>query len=391
MRSVNPAGVLALALVLLAQAAACNGRQAPQPAPEPQRLASLLGSDADAGFVRASGTREFEFPRDHGPHDGFRNEWWYVTGNLDGSDGRRFGYELTLFRFLLSPDTPATASDWRTNAVFVGHFAVTDVEAGEFHVAERFSRGAAGLAGAASDPVRVWLHDWTLRARQGAGQPAVWQLQAAAEGMAIELSLTPLKPPVLQGEGGLSQKSSTAGNASWYYSLSRLQTTGEVRLGAERYDVSGLSWLDREWSSSALDDDQQGWDWFALQLDDGSDLMFYNLRKVDGSRDAYSAGSFVREDGSAVKLGSDDVVVEVLDYWDSPLGGRYPQGWRLEIPSQRIDLRVRPLMAAQELDTLVRYWEGAVDVSGTRGASRVSGRGYVELTGYADSAGPLQR
>ena len=188
---------------------------------------------------------------------------------------------------------------------------------------------------------------------------------------------------MLNGDDGLSQKSAEPGNASYYYSITRWQTTGSLRIGDDEFRVSGLSWLDREWSSSALGADQLGWDWFALQLSDGSDLMFYNLRKLDGSQDEHSAGTWTNADGKSTHLGRDDVEITVTDTWESPEGGVYPSAWTLRAPGQGLDLRIRPVMADQELFTTVRYWEGAVDVQGERDGKPVTGRGYVELTGYA--------
>lgn len=375
---------LALACLLLV---GC-GPAAPPGGGNGERLATLLGSEAADGFEVAAGAREFVFPRDHGPHEGYRNEWWYVTGNLDAAGGRRFGFELTLFRFLLEPEPPERVSDWSTNAVMVGHVALTDVAEERFLAAERFARDAAGLAGATVDPVRIWLYDWTLRRRHNAEAAGTWQLKAETGDFALDLSLLPLKGPVLQGEGGLSQKSAEPGNASWYYSVPRLKTTGVVELGDERFDVAGLSWLDREWSTSALGPGQSGWDWFALQLSDGSELMFYQLRRRDGSRDPYSAGKWIGPDGDTRSLAADAVRIEVLDTWESPRGGSYPARWRIEVPAERLVLAIRPVLADQELDTFVRYWEGAVDVTGTRGTQGLDGRGYVELTGYASGDAP---
>ena len=347
------------------------------------RLSELLGSDADAGFEKALEPRDFVFPDDHGPHPAFRNEWWYVTGNLDGDDGRRFGFELTIFRFALTPAPPPAASEWRTNQVYIAHFAVTDADRERFFAAERFSRGALGLAGAESSPFRVWIEDWEIAATQP-GSPEQWRLRASDPGFSVDLALTAAKPPVLNGDAGLSQKSAEPGNASYYYSMTRWLTDGSLRLGDDTFRVSGLSWLDREWSTSALASDQVGWDWFALQLTDGSDLMFYNLRKLDGSQDEQSAGTWVDADGSSLHLERDDVEITVTDAWESPEGGVYPAGWTLSAPRQGLELRIRPVMADQELFTTVRYWEGAVDVEGERHGVPIEGRGYVELTGYAD-------
>ena len=344
-------------------------------------LADLLGAGADAGFDKAVAARAFSFPADHGPHESFRNEWWYFTGNLDADDGRRFGFELTFFRFAVAPATARSESVWRTNQVYIAHFAVTDVAGKRFLVAEKFSRGALELAGATADPFRVWIDDWEISARR----PGAWTLQADDEGFALDLELDALKPPVLNGADGLSQKSAEPGNASYYYSITRWAAEGQLRIAGENFSVTGLAWLDREWSSSALGDDQQGWDWFALQLDDGTELMFYNLRRTDGSQDPNSAGTWVTADASTAYLTRDDVDIAVTDTWQSPEGGEYPSRWRIRVPSRGVELTVTPVLPDQELFTTVRYWEGAVDVAGTRLGAPVGGRGYVELTGYASS------
>ncbi|HEY5666523.1 MAG TPA: lipocalin-like domain-containing protein [Gammaproteobacteria bacterium] len=346
----------------------------------PSRLADLLGSDADAAFARALEPRKFVFPADHGPHPEFRNEWWYVTGNLDAGDGRRFGFELTIFRFALAPDVPESVSDWRTNQVYIAHLAVTHPDDERFYVAQRYSRGALGLAGAEAEPFRVWIDDWEI-AQQGASD--AWRLRASGADFGVDVTLSALKAPSLNGREGLSQKSGEPGNASYYYSVTRLGTEGTIRIGEREYAVSGLSWLDREWSTSALADDQVGWDWFALQLSDGSDLMFYGLRLTDATQDAASGGTYVGPDGVTSHLNAEDVEITVLDTWESPMGGTYPSRWRLEVSRFGIEVTVTPVMANQELFTTVRYWEGAVDVEGTRDAAPITGRGYVELTGYA--------
>jgi predicted secreted hydrolase len=330
----------------------------------------------------ATERREFSFPDDHGPHPDYRNEWWYLTGNLDGAAGRRFGFELTIFRFSLTPGRVADEdSAWATNQVYIGHFALTDVATGKFHVFERYSRGAAGLAGAIARPLRIWLDDWSVSA---AGADFPWRLQAADGSLAMDLELSPLKPIVLNGDGGLSRKSAERGNASYYYSVPRLEATGTLRLDDEVIPVAGRAWLDREWGSSALSREQAGWDWFALQLSDGSDLMVYRLRRLDGSVDEHSSGTWIDSTGSATRLVRDDVDIVETAYWESTKGGRYPAGWRISVPGQGLSVDVEPVLDDQELVTNVRYWEGAVDVSGRRNDQPVSGRGYVELTGYAN-------
>ena len=358
-------------------------RPSTSPPAEQFDVAQALGDAPSQGFARATKTRAFRFPADHGPHPGYRNEWWYFTGNLTTDAGRRFGYELSLFRIALSPDASPRASAWGTNQVYMAHFALTDVAAGKFYFYERFARGAAGLAGAQAAPFAVWLEDWRVESDPREAQ--TWHLRAAAGDVAIALALTPRKPAVLQGERGLSRKSAEPGNASYYYSLPRLASDGTITIAGEAHRVAGTSWLDREWSTSALGPDQVGWDWFALQLADGSELMLYQLRNRDGRADPFSAGVLIAPDGRTVPLARDDFGIEVLDHWRSARGGEYPARWRVSVPRAKLVLDVSPVLADQELAVSVRYWEGAVDVRGTRADKAVTGRGYVELTGYAQT------
>lgn len=367
----------------------CN-RQVPSAATNPDlslgtsRLSELLGDRSHQGFPLALQPRAFVFPADHGPHPAYRNEWWYMTGNLDGATGERFGYELTFFRFALTPDNASPqVSAWRTNQVYIAHFAITDAGGGEFHVAQRYARGAAGLAGATANPFRVWLDDWSISSTN-VDNNSEWKLVATDGDIALDLTLRPLKPPVLNGKDGLSQKSATPGNASFYYSMTRVSSSGSIRVGDQSHVVSGLSWLDREWGSSALSSEQRGWDWFALQLSDGSELMFYNIRRNDGSADIHSAGTWVDRSGASTELGAEQVRIQVEDTWESERGGTYPARWSLDIPTLNLTLSVNPIMNDQELVTNVRYWEGAVDVSGLLAGQVIDGRGYVELTGYAN-------
>ncbi len=342
-------------------------------------VGGALGGIPAEGFKCAIEPRSFRFPQDHGAHPGFRNEWWYFTGNLRTEQGRHFGFQLVFFRTALAPGEPQGASPWRTHQVWMAHFALTDTEAEQFHAFERFNREAIGLAGVKAEPFALWLDDWSVREQDDG-----WLLSVAEGDLSLTLKLTPQRPPLLQGSGGLSQKSAGPGNASYYYSIPRLRAEGEVSLHGQRYQVSGLSWLDREWGTSALSEEQTGWDWFSLQLDDGSDLMFYRLRHKDGSIDPYSAGSWSQPDGSLIKLAADDVQLDVLEQWASPKGGRYPLHWRLQIPGHGLDLRISPVIDNQELDLIIRYWEGAIEASGTRNDKPVRGQGYLELTGYGE-------
>lgn len=367
--------------------------------PIPSRLDVLRNGASDEGFARAQRVRPFEFPQDHGPHPAFRHEWWYFTGHLRAADGERFGFELTFFRIALAPpravplatakaaaDAPApadtaAASRWRARQIYVAHFAVTDIDRRTFHSTQRFARDALGLAGAQAAPFRVWLGGWSV-AEQGTGG---WTLRAGDPAYGLTLRLQALSPPVLNGDRGLSVKSDEPGAASYYYSIPRLEARGTLVRSGQSIDVSGAAWLDREWGSGSLGPRQQGWDWLALKFADGSALMFYALRDEGGARDPHSAGTWVDADGSVRALMSRDVRIDVLRRWTSPRGTRYPSRWRVRVDSLGLDVTVAPVLADQELDTTPRYWEGDVDVSGTRHGKAQSGEGYLELVGY-DSA-----
>lgn len=350
------------------------------------RLSALRADAMPTGFELADKPRDFVFPRDHGPHPTFRHEWWYVTGHLDAANGEPFGFELTFFRFALKPpgEVPRVSepSAWRSSQIYMAHFAVTDIARREFKVSERFARDALGLAGAQAEPFRVSLDDWSLGADvPGATEP--WHLKASDKGYTLDLALTPASPIMLNGNAGLSQKADGVGAASYYYSIPRMNAQGKLLRDGKELEVKGTVWLDREWGSGSLGGDQQGWDWFALQLDDGSALMFYALRKRDGVRDAHSSGTWLAPDGSLKPLASDEVQIDVKNEWTSPRGGRYPARWQLRVPSLQLDIDIEPRLADQELNTSTRYWEGASTVRGTRAGKPITGKAYVELVGYA--------
>jgi predicted secreted hydrolase len=379
--------LLSLASVLVGASAAT----APVPV---DRLGVLRAAD-EAGFALADTPRHFEFPQDHGPHPRFRHEWWYFTGQLHGG-GETFGFELTVFRLALRPP-PLTApapgiaavSAWRARQVYAAHFAITDVGRRSFFNATRYARDALDLAGAQAQPFALHVADWSVveapEGPQPAPEPLHWQLQAADGDYQLRLDLRGAQPPVLNGDAGLSRKADAPGAASYYYSMPRLQAAGSLRRQGTSLPVSGVVWLDREWGSGSLGVDQQGWDWFALDLDDGSTLMFYALRARDGRRDVHSAGTFVDAAGHASPLRNDDVEIAVQRHWRSPRGGQYPAQWALRVRSQDLQLTVTPLLADQELSTQPRYWEGAVQVAGQRHGTPVSAHGYVELVGYAQN------
>jgi len=366
--------------------------RAPSPVPPTLAVVDALGGSS-AGFARALAPRPFVFPADHGPHPEFRTEWWYYTGNLQGADGRHFGFQLTFFRIALAPDMIVRASAWASRQAYLAHFALTDTAGRRFSASSRLSRAALGLAGAQAQPFKVWVEDWSAEggadAPEGVGGEAVpVRLRAAQDDTAIDLTLASAKPVVLQGERGLDRKGEEPGNASHYYSLTRMPANGRVTVGGAAFDVSGLAWMDREWSTSSLGAGLVGWDWFALQLGDGRDLMLYQLRRADGSPDRFSGGSLVEADGTSRRLTRADFTIEVRDTWTSPRGGtRYPSRWRLTVAGEALELDVVPRLADQELALAVRYWEGAVRVEGRARGRPVAGAGYVELVGYARAEG----
>ena len=370
---------MALAVAAAAAAYALWPSSAGHPIQATVAVREALGEDR-AGFARALAPRPLSFPEDHGPHPDFRTEWWYYTGNLQTPTGRHVGFQLTFFRVALSPEEEPRASAWATRQLYVAHFAVTDTAGGRFHAASRASRAALGLAGAQPGPFRVWVESWSAEGEGGATR-----LRAQEGDVAIDLTVSPAKPVVLQGDRGLSRKGPESGNASLYYSFTRMPARGTVRLGAETLEVAGEAWMDREWSTSALGAAVEGWDWFAVQLDDGRELMVYVLRRRDGTPDPFSAGTLVAADGTARRLEAGDVRIETLAHWTSPHSGvRYPARWRLSVPSAELQLEIEPRLTDQELRVGTRYWEGAVAVTGSSVRRPAAGQGYVELVGYEE-------
>ena len=347
-----------------------------------------LGASRTAGWRSAAPGYVFRFPEDHASHPDYRIEWWYYTGNVESRDGRRFGYQVTFFRVGVDP-APANPSRWAVRDVFMTHVAVSDPAKGRYRYAERLSRGGPGLAGAKADRYEVWNEDWTA----GLDNQGRHRLRTTGGPAAVDLVLDPGEPPVINGENGISRKGAQPGNASHYYSLMRMPTRGTLIIDGERIDVAGTSWMDHEFGTSFLEPGQQGWDWLSLQLDDGSEMMLYQMRRDDGSRDPHSSATLVRPDGRAIHLASADfTLVPAGEMYVSPASGaRYPVGWRIAIPAHGLALTVSTPLANQELRTAastgVTYWEGAIDVAGTARGRRVSGRGYLEMTGYAGSMG----
>jgi predicted secreted hydrolase len=373
---------IALAVVLVVVAAAVVFARWPQPRVPIQATVAVREALAEdrAGFARALAPRPLSFPEDHGPHPDFRTEWWYYTGNVKTPTGRHVGFQLTFFRVALAPAAEPRSSAWATRQLYVAHFALTDTAGGRFHAASRVSRAALGLAGAEAAPFRVWVESWSAE-----GEGASVRLRASEGDAALDLSVSAAKPVVLHGDHGLSRKGPEPGNASLYYSFTRMPARGVVRLGPETLEVSGEAWMDREWSTSALGAGVEGWDWFAVQLDDGRELMIYLLRRRDGTTDPFSAGTLVAADDTVRRLEAGDVRVETLAHWTSPRSGvRYPARWRLSVPSADLRLEIEPRLADQELIVGTRYWEGAVAVAGSAAGRPIAGQGYVELVGYGE-------
>jgi predicted secreted hydrolase len=343
---------------------------------------------APAAFLPATAGYRYDFPRDHGSHPAYRTEWWYYTGHLQSTNGRTFGFELTFFRRGVPPeDIKTLPSKWSVKDLYLAHFAVTDITGKRFHFSEKFSREGLGKAGADESRLRVWIDDW--RAEAPTEQSAAHILTAHDETHALALTLQPAKPLVTHGAAGISRKGREVGQASHYYSFTRLATTGSLTIDGERFEVSGTSWMDHEFGSAELGSDQVGWDWFSIQLEDDTELMLYRMRRKDGSSDLASSGTAVSPDGRTRHLEVTDFQIEAAATWTSPESkATYPSRWKLTFPSLDIVLDVVPRLADQELrtsrSTKVSYWEGAVTVTGTKQGKPVKGQGYVELTGYAE-------
>ncbi len=354
-------------------------------------LETLLVDDGQTSkaFARATEAGNVQFPRDLGAHEEYQTEWWYYTGNLATEAGRPFGYQFTIFRRALQPLAEVTAvedaSAWRSNQLYLAHFTISDIAEQQFYAAERFSRDGAGLAGAQAQPYEVWLEDWSVSQIA----PDQTRLQARTGEVALDLVLTETMPPVLHGDGGLSQKGPQPGNASYYYSMIRQQSEGTVTVGDETFTVDGLSWKDHEYSTSALSPGSVGWDWLSLQFDDGGGLMLFEIRREDGTREPLSSGSYIAPDGSVQQLTLGDWDLQVLETWRSPeSGAEYPVAWRLTIPGLEMTLEGEAQMPNQELRVSTIYWEGAVEFAGEIAGQALEAQGYMEMTGYAGTPPP---
>jgi predicted secreted hydrolase len=363
------------------------------PTPIAQASTEVNWADTSAPtvqFAKADRPRTWNFPQDFGAHPDYKSEWWYYTGNLETEDHRPFGFQLTFFRQAIAPAVKPSSSQvnsqdnsqWRSQQIYSAHFTVSDIADQTFYVDERFSRGNIDLANAQTNPYHVWLENWSAE-EQAPGQV---KLTASHGDVAIALLVNQTMKPILQGDRGLSIKGKEPGNASYYYSLVQQPTTGTITLKDKTYQVTGLTWKDHEYSTSALSPGTVGWDWFSAQFDNGSALMLYVLRHEDGTIESTSGGSFTTADGQTQSLTATDIQVQATDTWKSPKSsGIYPAHWSVKVPKLELELDAQPLMANQELNTATAtYWEGAVKYQGQKEGVAIAGKGYVELTGYAD-------
>ncbi|MCL4503072.1 MAG: carotenoid 1,2-hydratase [Deltaproteobacteria bacterium] len=345
------------------------------------------GAWAQDAFKKPAPGRVWQFPADHGSHPEYKTEWWYWVGHLTSREGETFGYQLTFFRVALIRPAPEARSAWRLNTVYFAHLAISDPKLRRLHFREKAGREALGLSGAEVGHLRVWIDDWQA---EQAGQ--AMHLQAKDEGLALDLLLTPLKPPALHGEDGFSRKAAASDAASYYYSTSRLDTRGRVALDGRTLEVNGASWMDHEFFSGAMAPGLVGWDWFALQLDDGREVMLYLLRQKDGRLDLASSGTLVDAAGKTRHLKLKDFQVKATGTWKSPhTKAVYPAGWQINITRAGLHLTLTPTLADQEVragaPAKVSYWEGQVKIQGQKEGKPINGLGYVELTGYAGGLG----
>jgi predicted secreted hydrolase len=324
----------------------------------------------------------YHFPRDHFSHPDFQTEWWYYTGNVKSADGHRFGFELTFFREGVDRD-PTKTSSWAILDLYVAHLALSDLDGRRFYRAERTNRAGPGLAGASEAEDRVWNGNWEVRWQDGDQK-----LQAVEDRFELQFTLHSEKAPVIHGENGVSQRAAGLGQGSHYISLTRLATRGRIRLLGKDLDVEGLAWMDHEFFTHQLENDQVGWDWLSAQLDDNTELMLFRIRRRDGSVDPYSSGTFVDARGESMPLPAREFALQPAnDTWTSAVTRAvYPVHWKISVPKLAIDLEVLTPLPEQEMSggtkLLPNYWEGAVILNGRKGSSARYGVGYLEMTGY---------
>jgi predicted secreted hydrolase len=346
-------------------------------------LAPALQS-ALAQFRSAAPGDRYEFPRDFFNHPDFQTEWWYYTGNLTAADGHAYGFELTFFRVGVNRDrTPP--SDWAVNDIYMAHLALSDLGSQQFYHRERLNRAGAGIAGIDPAAGRIWNGNWQATIHGNGGSQ---KLDAVSDAFALHFDLTSGKPPVIHGIDGISQKAAGTGHSSHYVSLTRLAVTGSMNVGNVAVNVTGLAWMDHEFFTEQLGENQVGWDWLSVQLDDNTELMLYRIRRSDGSVDPFSSGTYIDADGKPTHLALGDFdFTGTGDTWTSTESkATYPIHWKLAVRPRSLNLDVTTSLKSQEIFSgspiIPSYWEGAVRISGDRGGAPVKGVGYLELTGY---------
>lgn len=331
---------------------------------------------ADAFEVAVPG-KQFSFPKDDEQHPNFKTEWWYFTGNVVDEKGREFGYQLTFFRNALgdAPYIKKRESIWFSDQLIMAHFAITDVKNQKHHSFEKLRRILPDLVGFETDPWKIHIEPWFIaNPKEG-----IYELRASQNGIELHLDCVSTKPRVFQGDHGYSRKGADPGNASYYTSFTRMKTNGKLVLENQSYQVTGESWMDHEVSTSALDSGQIGWDWFAIQLNSGEELMIYQLRNRDGTQGEFSSGTWIGKDGVSRRLLPKDFAITPQRSWKSNrTKTSFPVKWNVIVPSLNIHLDIQAKVDNQEMETFIPYWEGAIDVSGSH-----TGQGYLELTGYS--------
>lgn len=374
---------------------------------------ALAETSAGDDWQRALPGAAYTFPADHEIHPGFKTEWWYFTGTLHTTAGKEYGYELTFFRQgALSPGLqasrqtldPGVVSQFVQNDFKFAHFAVSELSDRQFHFTQKINRGTFGDSGFGhplSGPrvlavpaaeCLAWIDDWSLRPQPGGS----WKISAKAATpslMSIDLEVSPAKAAVIEGADGVSQKAAGQGNASYYYSFTRLKTSGTLAVGDDKAQtVTGESWFDHEWASDQLAQDQIGWDWFCFQFEDQTELMLYAMRRRDGTVDPVSSGTWVAADGRVEHLKLGEFTLHPTRTWHSKqTDATYPLAWQVDVPSHRLSFAVQSRLDDQELVLPpISYWEGAISVSGQRDGQAIKGHGYMELTGYAGALKGLQ-
>ncbi|ABZ75292.1 conserved hypothetical protein [Shewanella halifaxensis HAW-EB4] len=348
---------------------------------EPNSLSTGMGQLLDGniqGYTAVTEGKQLSFPRDHQAHDDFRQEWWYLTANLTTETGEHLGLQWTQFRIALAPPAPDTAngnglpSSWQTKQLYMSHTALTSKQQ---HLAEeKWSRGNPHFAGTQVSPLAIQQDNWQWRSSNDELFPAT--LSVATDEFSYQLKLESQSPLQLQGDNGYSRKNASGTVASYYYSQPFIRVSGTIERDGKTMMVTGDGWLDREWSSQFLAKTQQGWDWFALRLDDGSALMLFQLRDNSDPKQHFYSGRRMYPDGRGNNINHQQISMTATA-WQQTQSGHYPVSWQIAIPSEDIQLTTQALNANSTMPLSIPYWEGPIKINGSH-----NGLGYMELTGY---------